>query len=495
MDKIIKLSSVQSDFNTSNKNLVDFVISKGEVYDMKNSYLNFNVSLDTTDTNEASNLPTNSGGRQISNCDIEIDMDFNGIGAKFLSPNVSIVKNAYLSADNVGKVEDLRDVESIKILTNSLEKTMSEQKDSTYKGITGKEGTKPIFSPIRDLKKLGDVESDNKTKDLRVELKDIFNSCDSVMDTNKTGNLKLHLECNFDRLSVSQSYGATDPFWNLQVVYPDDRQEGVFNDFGTASGSVSVKTLTASRKYRNDLRDSPYYVGQKLALTGTLNSNPITVRERKIVKIERNATTPDLLDLTFDSAYVDLVNGDELKDVSAVGVDIASSNVNINSVELVLKVLENPKNVPSNITYYTYSKESDQPAQQANFSKVYQIEPNCMNVYINTQNRGVPKLNNLESFRYRIDNKEQTDRKINMRSGLHRDQIRKTYLNNGRQLKNVSLQALTSLGDDQEDRANMDVICFPMKNNPEPSLLGLDLTCSSGGVSNLGIYKEIIKTI
>ena len=496
MDKIIKLSSTQSNFDTINKNLVDFVINGGEVYDMKNSYLNFNISVDTSDHNEASSLPTHSGGVQVSNTDIDIDMDFNGLGQNFKSPNVCIIKNAYLSSANVGKIEDLRDVESIKLLTNSLEKPMSQQKDETYNGITGKLGYKPLKSPMRDLKRLGDVSSENKSKDLRVDLKDIFNSCESMMDTSKVGALKLHLECNFDRLNTIQALGASDSFWNLQNTYPDGVAENVFDDFGTSSGANSITTLTTSRRYRNDLYDSPWYVGQKIAISGKLNGSDLTpARERIITKIERNSTNPQKLDITLDAEYVGLSNGNTLTDMSAVGVDIASSTININSVELVLRVVENPTNVPSSITYYTYTKESDQPAQQANFSKVYQIEPNCMNVYVNTQHRGVPALANLESFRYRINNKEQTDRDIVMRSGLHRDQIRKTYLNNGRNLKNLSLQMLVRDNDDTNDRTNLDVICFPMKNLPEPSLLGLDLTCSSGGVSNLGIYKEIIKTI
>ena len=51
MDRIIKLNSRQGNFNQSGKNLVDFVIPRDNVYNLKDSYIVVNVSIPTTETN------------------------------------------------------------------------------------------------------------------------------------------------------------------------------------------------------------------------------------------------------------------------------------------------------------------------------------------------------------------------------------------------------------------------------------------------------------
>ena len=60
MDKIIKLNSKQGQFEAganATKLLCDFTIPAGEVYNLKESYINVNLKVNSTDTNETQNLP------------------------------------------------------------------------------------------------------------------------------------------------------------------------------------------------------------------------------------------------------------------------------------------------------------------------------------------------------------------------------------------------------------------------------------------------------
>ena len=74
MDRVMKISSNQSGAITASKNLVDFDLPSGMVYDLSKSYMVIHSSIETTDTNPVA-AGNASGGTGVYNCFLNYKQD------------------------------------------------------------------------------------------------------------------------------------------------------------------------------------------------------------------------------------------------------------------------------------------------------------------------------------------------------------------------------------------------------------------------------------
>ena len=132
MDNIIKIPSNQSVFdtgaNSTTNGLVDFVLPAGAVYDLSNSFVNINISQDTT--NDA-----NADG--VYNMFTTMDIGDGAGGADANSANgvsnAVVIKNAHARGSKVGVLESIRHVDTLRNTLAGYKKNRAEINDDVNK--------------------------------------------------------------------------------------------------------------------------------------------------------------------------------------------------------------------------------------------------------------------------------------------------------------------------------------------------------------------------
>ena len=516
MDRIIKLNSRQGNFNQSGKNLVDFVIPRDNVYNLKDSYIVVNVSIPTTETNpDSAGVPPQqySGGDGIHNIDIALQDNH-------IYPPVCLVRNAFMDAQNVGKIHDLRNIDQLNAIKYGIEKDYADKKDA-LSGLSTPKSTEGLGqSQFREFIKYGTDTSTNLDKDIRINLSDIFDVCNTpAYDAGKYGDTNIHLEMNFNKI-IRQSVNedATNPaggdnYWdatNGHSVVGGHTYTGAGTD-NVGSDIPLVMAETFSRC--NFEVKSPWYVGQKVNYIGEVPAGSAPAGavdvERKIVGInwvlDGNGDEDGTIEITLDSMVVALTGGvmniGTLKPVLPVNPD-ANKQVDINSCEMVLRVVENPSNVPASLSYIDYDTENDNGNNIANFRKNYQIEPNTQTIYVGfgdtiNSNSGATNINN---WRYSLDNVSMVNRPIEWYYPNHLDLINQAYLNKDKVIKCLSINNIVSNNGDESgadvNHLVNETAVLPCLLKSEQQLLNVEFNCSAGnGINQINLFKEFKNTI
>ena len=367
MDRIQKLNSKQGNFQIgagATKLNCDFTIPSGGVYNMKDSYLNIAVKLGSTDTNNTENMPTATAGNGIHALTLKfID---SVVGNNALMPNVGLVKNAFMSGANVGKIDDVRRVDALKTAFSVFERDINQDEDATYYGLTTATGDYQLCgTPYISMEKTGSNKSSYKTNNVKIKMSDIFDICNETqLDTNKTGNLDIHLELNLDKINVAEIGGSADTAWTTNPARQAVALGKMENQTGSATqdGTLLVSSIKYSPKEFKEAM--PFWVGQRLAITATggtgTNGGAFTDHERTVESITYDNTT-GAVNLVLDKHLntVALVAGDTNTGITvkSVGLDEVSSTVE--KIEMVLHQVSNPQNVPTSYSYFTYPLEQD----------------------------------------------------------------------------------------------------------------------------------------
>tara|TARA_R110001632_G_scaffold29349_2_gene78020 strand:- start:1874 stop:3394 length:1521 start_codon:yes stop_codon:yes gene_type:complete len=506
MDKIQKINAVQGSFDAgtnATKIFADFQINSGAVLNMKDSYINVCMKITHTDTYEGGG-GTDSAGRGLQMLDLGLtdttltdsDLDY---------PNVALVKNAFMSGSKVGKIDEVRRCDALKSALYNFEKDLNDKEDKSYYSLRGtKQEEEFRNSPFQHLERVGTNVSVNKVHNVKVRMSEIFDLCNETqLDTNLTGNLDMHLELNLDKLVVKQALGATDGFWALTPPRQTDAHDSFEDQLG-ATGGQTGSTLVVKNKFspKQFKRFSPFHNGQRLSFSatgGTGGGGATTNFERLIVKIEYD-NTAETLTLTLDSDIKTLANGDTLTGITCVGVDINTSAIEVEKIEMVLHEVANPSNVPTSYSYFTYPLEEDNIPTLTQ-RKNYMIEGDTQNVYItfgdiqSTFSTGNP----LTKYRFTVNNEDLTNRDLTYGSAESNDLFVKTYKNNQRQLKN--LMSVYIDADETNDGANQYQLAYTLmtpvvqRDDSQQSILGVSMDRTTDPIGQIKIYQERVKTI
>ena len=526
MDKVIKINSKQGSFDAgvgTNKKLCDFTLARGSVYNLKDSYVNINLQFETTDTNETADSPVVAygGGRGVQIVDLSLhDNTLNN--KNVILPNVALVKNASMRSQKLGRIDDVRRCDHLKSMLYGFEKDTNDKTDASYYSLSGtKQGNNWRNSPFQILEKEGTNDSINTNHDVRIKLGEIFDICnEEQVDCNRLGDVDIHLELNLDKLRVNQQLGTNiggggrDEVWGETRAGQTDANN-VFDDSAVATGAEDLMFVITKATYRPDnfKTNSPFHVGQKLIVSGSKGTggtqnpwNPSPSRERIIKEIEYDNTTGKLK-ITFDNYLISLTATQNATSLVCRGTDIATSSIVVNKIEMVVKVVSNPTNVPNQLTYYTYKTEEDNLGNRQNVNKNYSVQGDCENVYIGyggdivntTHVQGQAHQSIINNYRLQLNNVDIVNRDIVPHLAIHHDLVRKTYLNNQRKLKGIGY---TGMSLDKENDTNMmltNVIMTPLleRDDLEQSILSVEMNTDTAGrgVNDIKIYQELIKTI
>ena len=437
MERYIRYPSQQSAFD-ANKTLVDLHLpDDGLVYDLSKSYVAITV---------ANNLRIQNKPNDVLNVGYLVNTEAADNQTLNFRPE-ALVRNAQMSSQNMGKLEDVRKVNLLKNTLNLYKHQLEEEDDSSTQFNQHNHADTFITQLRNEFNQLGTEQPREKDSEIRIPLKHIFNVANArAYDTSKYGSTRIHLECLFGLLNSFQADNeladANARIQNRTANANNDTKEpiGHFADVANATGgNITVESINSVGTYE-DLRYCPFYVGMPLVITSDNNNAGAVVNSGlKINSVTHN--TDQTVTLGLDGSIATVANGTTLVlDTVLLNTNITADNIpTYRNIELVAHVNEIDK-PPPQLTYTEYQAEDDTYQAATLVSRNYHIPAATKNLYIMFQNNGtagVSKNTHLSKYRITIDNVDVTGRDVHVGSGLHLDLINKVFTNNGESVRNL----------------------------------------------------------
>ena len=476
LNQFVKIQSEETGTFTSKKNLLTFRIEGGEQYNLSNSYLDLTVTFqqDISDSLTGAIYNQNFVWKDSS------DVSF---------PNAALVKHSRLNSSQKGMLESRRHNDVLITQLKTYNESVEDLDGTGYQRMNQlRTRDNIVVGTGLELVREGTRASRLRDGHVRIALSDLIELGKAkVFPGDKLGTCFLKLEMNFDKIVLQQLQG--DSTRNKDFGTENNT---VFQDVSGISGELV--TLTTKNEIL-DIRNSPYYVNQPLSFSSsgsTLNS-----RKAMITEIFHNKTT-NKLTLTLSPSLHTSNSATDISGIVCDGADAHDLRYNWTQAEIVLERLG--KNTPmKEMTYMTYLNEADNGNGIKNFSRQYHLEPNCFNVLV-----AVPDMSSnlicldddkYESYRFRCNNKDLTDRDVEVSEPLYYDGISRYAVNQNMKLKNLREENVKV-----SNRKLKNDTVFIGTNVPltqEHKLLQVDIKtlATSDGLQDIQLYKSVMKTV
>ena len=444
MDKFLKIQSIEGGEITNSDNLRNFRVHAGDVYDLRDSFVQFNCEIERTEA-------VAGGGNGVYQNMVQW---VSGETSKCHFPNSAFVKNCNVKSNTKGMIESIRRNDILKANLHVLGKSQREVADESYLAVN--QLPQPIntqqYPIFGSFNKTGAVKSvEGKNVPLAISLSDLFDFCATdEYDTNKGGGLDIHLELNRDKLEAVQT-GLS-----AQSVPANFRR---FTDVATSVGvgnTLVVGESTNPLRVLN-LEQSPYYVGQKVLITakgkGTAPNKPADITGTngpaviKTITWERGNANQALggkMTLTFEENWGATLAGDGGYEDVACTIATCTPTLKINSAELILKKKNKGEmNNYSQIEYTTYTTEEGFGNSRQNFQDLFTVEGDATQAIMTFAQGSDGLLSSapLSSFRCALNNISVTDRDVDYGSPLYYDRLASTLRGQGINLRDLKQNA------------------------------------------------------
>lgn len=405
------LNSVQAGSFTNSNRHIDFVYSAGGVLDMSQCFVQLVTRLSTQSTEVHNMVVVNSNG---------------SISVK----NVDLIRNASLSGDKVGKLEDITRVNVLQSNLMEMTKSTTEKMcmiDTLYQPRDYQEGM--LLSPYVEMHKEGSDPSFYRDVYLRIPLSQLFSLGSlTVLDTSKTGTIRIHVELeNLSYLQVVEAILFKNPLSLLQ-----SKMENI--------GATPTSNLITTLPYKS-LDQSPFFVGQKLAVSYAGGTEPGELVF--ITSITRNPIS-GILTLGTTGTFESLSSITVIEDHEDQPVSFQVANANLGICEVM------GASMPGDVLEYTTFTSEQYSNNSTTLDKVFEVEGSAINAMLMFNNNTSNMISNedkVESYRMRINQEDCYDRDIRVNYNdlavlthdpLHYDSINRTILNAGLSLKNLT---------------------------------------------------------
>ena len=478
---IVKYSAEQGSFSATKNNVDIHLPANTGVYDLSKSYINVNVTLNETAAADADAVYASS-------------LKFNeGTSDDVVPPtNAVLVKHCDFISQSRGSIERIRHVDALRANLAIYEKDKSYLKED--KNVFKSANTEQVFSKngANELYNVGSVGSRVRPQDIRIDLKDLFGfGVVEQYDTSKFGNTKIHCQCNFDKLAVGGTITAVNP-WNV-VVRAGAANYGAFaNTTSVPAGGGDLFTIISSAAY-NCIEDIPFHTNQLLTVTATESNGgagQADYDDRRISEIVHN--DDGTVSLTFSTRIKAVIAGAQMTNISVVQKASTTSSVTINKVELVAYRTEDAAG-PGEIQFLSYSTESDSVPGATALNKQYYLPPNTLNAIVMTPNSIYSReASPITKYRFTLNNKATTNRDIEIKSGLHYDQLNKSFINMGLKLANLDESFINDdkLQTADDSRVQAAILATPVPVSQNMTQMGLEITAGGALSGNILIFSQ-----
>lgn len=248
------------------------------------------------------------------------------------------------------------------------------------------------------------------------------------------------------------------------------------------------------------------------------------------------ATNPSRTVVTFDTDIGDFSNATagsiSLDDLycnpqTAVSLPIYGT-IKVEMAELVLHKLGNPGKTPNKLQYMSFSTEQFTTTLQQNFQRMFQLEPEAVNVLIMFPSGNADLFSNMttftadlaggsryqiDKFRLRLDNDDLMNRNVKPYDPLYYDRLNMTFMNMGYKLRNVHEWASRIWLDPQlnpetqRDTYNVTanqkngalrslIISNPVPATKQEKQLQVNIDCKANyGIEKLCLFKQVMRSV
>lgn len=562
MNTIVKINSNEGgQFNAQN-NRVSFDLMSDKYYDLSTAYINLVMSCDVT----AENTTAQGLGTYVP---IVRFTDSGGGAENYVYDNAALVRTCRMDSDTRGNIEELQRCDILRQNLNYYSKSNDQKESENYARLVQPfQKSRTKGSLFAELHKEGQVLSRNLSRQpIRIKLSELMNFCKTTQyNTGKYGRTRLELQLNLDRLAAATQYLGTGAANEDFIMTNNALQGGTTNDVGrlmNATNAVGAGTFGAPvsgdltsfyiaqdvaagaatgivPRVFNRPEDSPYYVGQKVVITGTYVAGagggargggglPVTRRIERIQfnrgqGVDAGAGGVNVAGTICITLNAPIQNGGNLIAVETYhslvirGDTCTFGPVVCDFAELVVEELA-PQNVgaePDTITYTTFKTEEVDCGAVAAYRHNFMAEPNAVNFYItqptdNTNRCILSRQNGVDSYRLRIDNKDTSARDIFLRDSgggvrsngndpLHTIKQQNALVNSDRsvrdlkeRMKNQQTNTGQSLGAYDTDLMLIGQVLpmtAAMKN------IQVNINCRAGQtLQNLAVFREVVQEI
>jgi len=494
--QIIKLNSLTAGPFNESQNIVEFEIPSGMVVSLKDSYLAFNAHITTT---EAAGPAADSGDSVYPVTLKWRDAPSTGAAMRDKVPNVSLIRDASISCERRGQIENIRQLDQLKSNLGAYTESVVAQDSNSWvdmckfdEPFNQSYNNETIFT---DLVKIGDSPSRNLAiAPVQIALEDIFDFCKTdEFDTGRAGRTTIRTRLNIDRLipvAIGGQAGGAITGWGA----------GINLMVGIAATTAS-STLTTIAKVKS-LDQSPYYVGMKIAINATSSDGGgFAEVSRNIQSINWDETVAGQIQLTLDAEWVAVGNPGTLTDVTVTTpVDTASAPavaISWDYAEIILKEVSNPQGYDE-ISYNTFGTEQTNGNGLTSYRNIFNIEPEATSVLITfpaADSNLYSTKGTHTSYNLRLNNEDLTDnREITFGEPLDKDRVNMGLTNMGLTPRNL-LQNAGDLNNAINYRYNRDeedlcIIAAPLRVTAQQKLLQVSVE-DTAGVNAISMFKEL----
>lgn len=490
MQKFTLLPSVQGGvFNNQNK-MIDLDIPENHMCDLSQSFVQLECMVDP---------PADLAGVVANMC--VRNKDYNN-----LTPmNVDLIKNCNLVSATKGKLEDIRRVNVLSHNLNELSKSTVNKLstiDSLYQ--IHSNDSNMLLSPFVELHKVGSVAATYQHAHLRIPLSQLVQlGAVSNFDTSKFGRTRLHLE--LDDVSKLEVY--------QQLMLDIDGYSTTTTPVA-ANNITTGSTVVITEPY-DSLELSPWYVGQKVVLSGTTPpATEVADISNAIITSIAYAEDTGIVSLTTSYTFMPITPTGDYTSITVR--EFTSTNVGtltILGAKLGLCTVDSMKKVesPNELEYLTFTTEEYSVGNQAFMNKIFEIEPECVNTFLMFNNGSIlSNLNSIFSYRLRVDNVDLFDRDVNLRysSGTnattndpaHYELLNKTFANAGLSLKSLVCNNINRVSVSPDTKFevgfnNILMICSPVPMTTMTKKYQVNLEASAAPIGNVILFKQVVRSV
>lgn len=258
MDKVIKINSKEGGPFTTTSNLINFDIMPDGVYDFTDSYVNLVCSI--TGVTDATPATGQGVYNPLINYTDKITANVDACKIRSLY-NVAMVKNCSMTSELQGSLEDIRRVDILRQNLNEYTLTTDEKQSLEYQSLRQLTPRNYLRnSTFRELHNEGTAPSRNVQSRIRIPMSQLFELGKlTAYPAQKMGKTRIHLEMNLDKFAIYANKGVPDE------LKPFAQFAGVTAP--AAGAAININSLTSKDGVTYiDKTDSPYYVGQKVAV-------------------------------------------------------------------------------------------------------------------------------------------------------------------------------------------------------------------------------------
>ena len=512
--KQIRVSPRQGSFDFSgNKNIVDFAVPSGN-FDLSQSELVVRIQPRYTSTEAVVNGTGDNSG--IFQSIIQLNDSANA-HYNFASLNRSdaLVKNARMESSKLGVMDSVLQHNSFKTNLNAIlqnesmqadEITTSALQNSRNKGLT-------FQQPIALLNKSGTEASEQRSVELKLPLKSVLPA--NVIDNYQSGvhgDLSYHFELRLDKLVV-ESAQAPDTFWtanyNNSVNGGNAAAYGALDDIpqNNSGAGINQAEFNTTIQYRS-LEDSPFYVGQKLKISFTINAVATVDQVCKIAGLEwlnTNDANNCKIKITFDGYIATIPDTQTMTAITVKSLVPTSNEPEVQAVELKMMEVNNAAMIkmPQTITYEHLNTHLDSYSQTQHQTQNYYIPAMTKACWIVFPEAGADRTwssDQITNYRILIDNEPITDTKVLYKSAKHYDLLSAAMSTAGAEYQIKNLGSHYKDWNFPEDGSrnifvDVTVLAFPVKFKNEQQVLNLEIEAGANLSGQIQLVFQKVKQV